>query len=143
MLFYFNSSPRMREYTIREYDLPAVPGETVVEADGGRVTATTALEGSPLVRTEAAIGAGIVMVARGMLTYVRQKEGRFMAGNFPYIADIADGFELRSIEFLDDSHPVYALRPAEPLQVVAEGCFYSPADSFVYPGGVQEVSFSG
>jgi hypothetical protein len=143
MLFYFNSSPRMREYTIREYDLPAVPGETVVEADGGRVTATTALEGSPLVRTEAAIGAGIVMVARGMLTYVRQKEGRFMAGNFPYIADIADGFELRSIEFLDDSHPAYALRPAEPPQVVAEGCFYSPADSFVYPGGVQEVSFSG
>ena len=64
-----------------------------------------------------------------------------MAGNFPFIADLADGFEVRSVEFLDPSHPVYALRPADPIQVVAEGSFYSPDDSFVYPGGVHEVSF--
>lgn len=141
MLFYFNSSPRMREYTVREYDLPAVPGETTVEAGGGQVTATTTLDGSPVIRTEAAIGDGIAMVARGMLTYVRQKEGRLMAGNFPYIADMADGFEVRSIEFLDPSHPVYALRPADPLEVMVEVSFFSPNDSFVYPGGVEEVSF--
>ena len=29
----------MREYTVREYDLPAVPGATSVEAAGGRVVA--------------------------------------------------------------------------------------------------------
>jgi hypothetical protein len=141
MLFYFNSSPRMREYTVREYDLPAVPGETTVDVGGGRVTATTLLEGSPVIRTEAAIGDGIAMVARGQLTYVRQKEGRFMAGNFPYIADMADGFEVRSIEFLDPSHPVHALRPAEPLEVMTAVSFFSPDDSFVYPGGVEEVTF--
>ena len=141
MLFYFNSNPRMREYTVREYDLPAEPGETTVEAGDGRVVATASLGGSPVIRTEAAIGPGILMVARGQLTYVRQKDGRNMAGNFPYVADIADGFEVRSIEFLDPDHPVYALRPAEPLDVVAPSSFFSPDDSFVYPGGVYEVSF--
>jgi hypothetical protein len=103
--------------------------------------ATASLGGSPVIRTEAAIGPGILMVARGQLTYVRQKDGRNMAGNFPYVADIADGFEVRSIEFLDPDHPVYALRPAEPLDIVAPSSFFSPDDSFVYPGGVYEVSF--
>jgi len=99
------------------------------------------VSGRPLIRTEAAIGGGIAMVARGQLTYVREKEGRQMAGNFPYIADMADGFEVRSIEFLDPSHPVHALRPADPLEIMTGVSFYSPSDSFVYPGGVSEVSF--
>jgi hypothetical protein len=141
MLFYFNSSEIMREYVIREYDLPAVPGSTSVEASGDAVVATTSLDGTPAIRTEARIGSGIAMVFGGQLTYVRQKAGRFMAGNFPFVADIADGFEVRSVEFLDPSHPVYALRPADPIQVVAEGSFFSPKDSFTYPGGVYEVSF--
>jgi len=141
MLFYFNSSPRMREYTVREYDLPAVPGETTVTAEGGRVSAVTSLDGKPVIRSEAVIGEGIAMVARGQLTYVRQKDGRFMAGNFPYIADMADGFEVRSIDFLDPSHPVHALRPAEPLEIMTAVSFFSPDDSFVYPGGVEEVRF--
>jgi hypothetical protein len=141
MLFYFNSNPRMREYTIREYGLPATPGSTSVEAGDGRVVATLSLDGSPVIRTEAAIGSGIAMLARGQLTYVRQVDGRNMAANFPYIADIADGFEVRSVEFLDPAHPVHALRPAEPLEVVVPSSFFSPADSFVYPGGVYEVKF--
>ena len=141
MLFYFNSSEVMREYTVREHDLPAVPGATSLEAGDGRVVATTSLDDTPVIRTEAGIGPGILMTFGGQLTYVRQKAGRFMAGNFPFVADLADGFEVRSVEFLDPSHPVYALRPASPLQVVVEGSFYSPDDSFVYPGGVYEVSF--
>jgi hypothetical protein len=141
MLFYFNSSPIMREYTIREYDLPAVPGSTTVEAGEGRVVGTTSLDGAPAIRTEARIGSEIAMTFCGQLTYVRQKDGRNMAGNFPFIAEIADGFEVQSVEFLDPSHSVYALRPADPIQVVAEGSFFSPDDSFVYPGGVYEVSF--
>ena len=141
MLFYFNSSEVMRGFTVREYDLPAVPGATSLEVGDGRVAATTMLDGTPVIRTEAGIGPDILMTFCGQLTYVRQKAGQFMAGNFPFIADLADGFEVRSVEFLDPTHPVYALRPADPLQVVVEGSFYSPDDSFVYPGGVYEVSF--
>lgn len=141
MLFYFNSSEVMRDFAVREYDLPAAPGTTSVEAADGRVVATTSLDDAPVIRSEAVIGPDILMTFRGQLTYVREKAGRFMAGNFPFIADLADGFEVRSVEFLDPSHPVYALRPANPIQVVAEGSFYSPDDSFVYPGGVYEVGF--
>ena len=72
MLFYFNSSEIMREYVIREYDLPAVPGSTSVEASGDAVVATTSLDGAPAIRTEARIGSGIAMVFGGQLTYVRQ-----------------------------------------------------------------------
>jgi hypothetical protein len=141
MLFYFNSSERMREFTVREYDLPAVPGATEVhDQEAGRVVATTSTEGRPVIRTEATVGAGVAMVARGMLTYVRQKDGRFMAGNFPYIADMAEDFAVTSLEFLDPSHPVYALRPADPLEIVTAGSFFSPNDSFVYPGGVYELT---
>lgn len=141
MLFYFNSSPVMREYTIREYDLPAEPGETALEIDESSVVATTSVGGAEVIRTEASFGSGIAMVARGQLTYVREKGGKFMAGNFPYIADMADGFEVRSIDFLDSSHPCWALRPTDPLQVETAVSFYSPNDSFVYPGGVEQVVF--
>lgn len=140
MLFYFNSSERMREYTIREYDLPAVPGSTTLEESGGTVVATTSLDGDPVIRTEATFGPNVMMVARGQLTYVRQKEGRFMAGNFPYIGDLMENLQFRSIEFLDPSHPLYALRPKDPLEIVATS-YYAPRDSFVYPGGVYEVRF--
>jgi hypothetical protein len=141
MLFYFNSSEVMREYAEREYGLPAVPGSTELEAGADKVVATTSLDGSPVIRTQAAISADILMVARGQLTYVREVGGRFMAGNFPFIADLVDGFSVTSVEFLDPGHPVYALRPAEPLDVVVASSFYSPDDSFVYPGGVEEVRF--
>jgi hypothetical protein len=140
MLFYFNSSPVMREYTIREYGLPAEPGSTELTQEGGRVEATTAAGGDPIIRTRATAGDGIALVARGMLTYVREMNGRIMAGNFPYIADMADGFAVEEVAFLDPAHPVYALRPAEPLDVVVASSFYSPRDSFVYPGGVGELS---
>ena len=140
MLFYFNSSERMREYTIREYALPAEPGSTTLHVSAGSVGATLSVDGRPLIRTEAAIGSSILMKGRGQLTYVREKDGRMMAGDFPYIADLQDGLEYRSIEFLDPSHPVYALRPKDPLEIVGTS-FFAPRDSFVYPGGVREVTF--
>lgn len=139
MLFYFNSSERMREYTVRQYGLPAVPGYTQLESGSGRVVATTHIDDTPVIRTKAEIGTSIAAVGRGLLTYVREMDGRLMAGNFPYIADMMDGLRVTSVEFLDQDHPVAALRPADPVEIVEGGCFYSPADSFVYPGGVEEV----
>jgi len=38
-----------------------------------------------------------------------------------------------SLEFLDPSNSVYALRPADPLDI--KFGFYSPSSSFCYPGG--------
>jgi len=82
-------------------------------------------------------------VARGHLLYVSQVGPRLVGGNYAYIGELADGFETLSIEFLDPSHPVYALRPASPLQVVPGWCWYAPRDSFVYPGGEDEIKLRG
>lgn len=42
-------------------------------------------------------------------------------------------WEVLTLGFPEPSHPVYALRPADPLQVTWG--FYSPKASFCYPGG--------
>ena len=56
-----------------------------------------------------------------------------MSGRYPFVADLAETFEVESVEFLDTQHPVSALRPAEPLDVTFG--FYSPSITFCYPGG--------
>ncbi|MEK8105756.1 hypothetical protein NKG94_12535 [Micromonospora sp. M12] len=60
-------------------------------------------------------------------------DGRPHSGNYPFVAWPVDPFEVESLEFLEPDHPVYALRPADPLEIVWG--FYSPRASFAYPGG--------
>jgi hypothetical protein len=79
-------------------------------------------------------------VARGQLTYVTKVGGKLIGGNYPYVGEIADSFELVSLEFLAKDHPVYVLRPASPLQRIEGWCWYSPRDSFAYPGGEYEFT---
>lgn len=140
MLFYWSSSPVVRAYA-EEHGLPAKPGATALEVNGDRLSATTSLDGRPVIRTAARAGSEIASVARGQLQYVTRLGDRFVAGNFPYIGELVGGFELLSVEFLDPNHPVYALRPKEPLEPVVASCFYSPRNSFVYPGGEFTVTF--
>jgi hypothetical protein len=135
---YLNSSERVRRY-VSERGVPASAGTTTLEVNGRELVATTRVEGVPIIRTVARVGARIASVARGQLLYVTRVGNKLMAGNYPYVGDIADGFELVSLEFLNKDHPVYALRPASPLQRVEGWCWYSPRDSFVYPGGEYEL----
>lgn len=135
---YFNSSEIVRDYA-SERGVPASPGSTVLEVEGGIVTATTSVDGQPIIRTRASIGDDPSIVVAGHLHYLTKVRGRLVGGFYPYIGELAAPFEVLSIEFLDPNHPVYALRPASPLEVVAGSCFYAPRDSFVYPGGVEEL----
>ncbi|XXF77245.1 hypothetical protein P2318_29955 [Myxococcaceae bacterium GXIMD 01537] len=135
---YLNSSERMRRYVL-ERGVPASAGTTTLELDGHELVATTRVEGVPVIRTVARVGSGVASVARGHLAYVTRVGHELRAGNYAYIGDIADGFELRALEFLSKDHPVYTLRPATPLQPVAAWCWYAPRDSFVYPGGEYEL----
>ena len=140
MLFYFNSSPIVRAYA-SDHGLPATPGTTELEVHGHEIVATTILDGRPVIRTTArAKPHKIASIARGQLLYVVKQGSQFMAGNFPYIGELADDFTLLSVEFLDPSHPVYALRPKTPLEAVTGSCFFAPRDSFVYPGGEYPVT---
>jgi hypothetical protein len=107
---------------------------TTLEHDGALVTATTSVNGTPIIRSHAEVGSEVV-IAAGHLRYLTQVKQRLVSGLYPYIGELLTPFRVVAIEFLEPSHPVYALRPAAPLEVVPGACFYAPRDSFVYPGG--------
>ncbi|MFP2924171.1 hypothetical protein ACLESO_02925 [Pyxidicoccus sp. 3LG] len=135
---YLNSSQVVRDYA-RERGVPASQGSTMLELEDGKLVATTRVDGIPVIRTVAKVGSQVASVARGQLMYVTEVKNKLMAGNYPYVGDIAAGFELLSLEFLAKDHPVYALRPTNPLQKVEAWCWYAHRDSFVYPGGEYEL----
>lgn len=139
---YFNSSKVMRAY-VRERGVPATPGSTTLELDGGTLVATTHVEGNAIIRTRAEVGDDAAIIAAGHLRYITRVKNRLVSGLYPYIGELAGPFNVISIEFLDPNHPVYALRPKSPLEVVPESCFYAPRDSFVYPGGEEDMGPAG
>ena len=76
---------------------------------------------------------GTPVVGTGQLRYITQVGGGLVSGRYPFVMQRAETFAVESVEFLDETHPVYALRPADPLTITFG--FYSPAISFCYPGG--------
>ena len=129
---YLDSSPNMIRYAV-EHGVPAGAGETTLELGGGTLVATTFADGKPVIRTTARVETGTPARATGQLRYVTRVGGELVSGRYPFVADLAESFEVTVVEFLDAAHPVFALRPAEPLQVTFG--FYSPSISFCYPGG--------
>jgi hypothetical protein len=129
---YFNSSPVVRAYA-SERGVPATPGETTIEIADGELTATTIVDGAPIIRSRARVGGPGEVTATGQLVYVTEIGGELVSGRYPYVAGLVDPWEVYSLEFLEPEHPVYALRPADPLQILWG--FYSPTASFCYPGG--------
>ncbi len=135
---YLNSSEVMRDY-VAERGVPAAPGSTTVEVHGHELEAVTSVDGVPVIRTRARVGKKIGVVARGHLTYVTKLDDKILAGNYAYIGDLVDPFELQSVEFLAKDHPTWSLRPATPFQPVVASSWFAPRDSFVYPGGEREI----
>jgi len=72
---YLNSNPVMRDYAARR-GVPASPGETTLELEGDRLTATTFEDGRPVIRSIARVGAGPGEIARGHLRYITAVDGR-------------------------------------------------------------------
>ncbi|MEQ8834374.1 MAG: acetoacetate decarboxylase family protein [Miltoncostaeaceae bacterium] len=128
---YFNSNADMRAYAA-ERGVPTGTGETVLEVEGGVLTATTSVDGTPIIRTTATVGDPAV-VGSGQLRYITKVDGTLISGLYPFVAHLVDPWEVTKFEFLAPDHDSYALRPADPLQVTWG--FYSPQASFCYPGG--------
>ncbi len=129
---YWNSSPNMIAYAAAR-GVPASRGETSLELDGDRLVAVSSIDGGPIIRTSCRTVVGKSQRSTGQLRYVTQVDDELVSGRYPFVASIAETFEVQSVEFLDAGHDGYALRPAEPLNVTSG--FYSPAISFCYPGG--------
>jgi hypothetical protein len=135
---YINSNADMTAYAA-ERGVPAVAGgETILEISGGVLTATTKQDGKELIRSTAKVSDDVAVVGRGQLSYLTKVDGQLINGLYPFVASMADGWEVTGMEFLDPSHPIYALRPASPLEVTWG--FYSPDAAFCYPGGEGSVS---
>ncbi|MDG4830187.1 hypothetical protein O7627_12855 [Solwaraspora sp. WMMD1047] len=129
---YLTSSPQIRSYA-RSRGVPARPGVTTIDVDRGRVVAVTEVDGVPLIRTVARAGHCGDRVWRGEINYLSRFESRWVVGQYPYVMEPVDDFEVESVEFLRPDHPVYALRPANPLELYWGS--YSPRSSFACPGG--------
>jgi len=135
---YINSNQDMTAYAA-ERGVPAqAGGETVLEISNGTLTATTSQNGTALIRTTAKVADSIAVVGKGQLSYLTKVGGDLVRGLYPFVASMVDGWEVTNMEFLDPSHPIYALRPASPLEVTWG--FYSPDAAFCYPGGEERVS---
>lgn len=131
---YYNSSEPMTRYA-EAHGIPATagPAQTTVELGDGTLVATTILDGHPVIRTTARCEVGTPVRVNGQLRYVTLFNSDFVSGRYAFVADLAETFEVQSVEFLNPNHPTYQLRPADPLTVTFG--FYSPAISFCYPGG--------
>jgi hypothetical protein len=121
---YFDSSENMIRYA-KGHGVPAGGGETQLDLQGGRLVATTLLDGEPAIRTTAQVDLGTPGHVTGQLRYLTQVDGELVSGRYPFVMDAAETFEVESVEFLGGG--------PESLQVTFG--FYSPSISFCYPGG--------
>lgn len=74
------------------------------------------------------------MISSGHHRYFTRRDGQLISSVYPFVAEPVAPFEIESVEFLQPGHPIYALRPANPL-TIGFG-YYSPRSSFAYPGGL-------
>ncbi|MFG2057377.1 hypothetical protein ACGFI9_25495 [Micromonospora sp. NPDC048930] len=129
---YVVSSTRVRQYAAAR-GAPASTGETVLDVGGGRLTTETRVDGRPAIRVVARIGDTGTEAHSGHHRYVTARDGELIITDYPYVAEPVSPFEVESVEFLTPHHSLYALRPANPLQVCWG--FHSPRVSFAYPAG--------
>ena len=129
---YMNSSVAMNRYAAA-HGVPISEGRTDLRLEGGTLTATTVVDGNPIIRTVCDVVVGERARGTGQLRYITRVDDEMVSGRYPFVADFAAEFEVASLEFLDPGHPTWDLRPADPLEVTFG--FYSPAISFCYPGG--------
>jgi hypothetical protein len=113
---------------------PAYPGRTSVEVRGGVLVAETELDGVPVVRVRCHVGETGHAVRSGHHRYLSRCHGDLVSCVYAYVAEPVTPFEIESVEFLEPDHPVYALRPANPLTIVCG--YYAPRASFASPGGL-------
>ncbi|MEV1143685.1 hypothetical protein [Micromonospora sp. NPDC049799] len=130
---YVTSSERVRAYAAAR-GAPAVLGRTTIETERGYLVAQTEIGGIPVIRARCQVGEAGRAISSGHHRYFTARHGELLSAVYPYVAEPVDPFVIESVEFLDPTHPTYALRPENPLTIPYG--FYSPRVSFAYPGGL-------
>lgn len=128
---HLSSSPAVRAEAAAR-GAPAAAGRTLITVHGQTLVAVTEADGVELIRTTARIGQTGTRTVRGHMRYLGTVAGRRTTASYPYVFEPVTPFEIESLEFLAPEHPVFALRPANPLEMLWG--FYSPRSSFAFPG---------
>ncbi|WP_432050498.1 hypothetical protein [Verrucosispora sp. NA02020] len=137
---YVTSSELVRRYALGR-GAPALAGDTSIAANGHELVTETTIDGVPVIRARVRAGETGHAVHNGHHRYVTSLHGRLVSSIYPVVAEPTTSFEIESVEFLDPDHPVYALRPENPL-TIGWG-YYSPRASFAYPGGLTVLDAPG
>ncbi|MFC0005428.1 hypothetical protein [Micromonospora siamensis] len=134
---YLASSDRVRKYATAR-GAPVAAGRTRVDVRGDRLEAVTEVDGKPLIRSRCRVGDTGTRIRSGHSRFLTATEdGRLLSALYPFLAEPVAPFEVESVEFLDPGHPVYALRPDNPLTI--DWGFYTPRASFAFPGGFDSM----
>ncbi|RLP94338.1 hypothetical protein EAD89_04425 [Micromonospora sp. BL4] len=130
---YVASSHTVREYAAAR-GAPVVTGRTSIEVRGDDLVSMTEADGAPLIRARCRVGETGHVISSGHHRYFTRRDGQLLSAVYPFVAEPVAPFEIESVEFLEPGHPMYALRPANPLTI--HFGYYSPRSSFAYPGGL-------
>ncbi|MET8085548.1 hypothetical protein [Micromonospora sp. NPDC005194] len=130
---YVASSRLVREYATAR-GAPVLAGHTRIEVSGEALLAETEADGAPLIRARCRVGETGHVISSGHHRYFTCRDGQLLSSVYPFVAEPVAPFEIESVEFLQPRHPMYALRPANPL-TIGFG-YFSPRSSFAYPGGL-------
>ncbi|MFF0152167.1 hypothetical protein [Micromonospora sp. NPDC005203] len=130
---YVASSRRVRDYAAAR-GAPVLTGRTRIEVRGEALLSETDIGGTTLIRARCRVGETGHAISSGHHRYFTRRDGQLLSSVYPFVAEPVAPFEIESVEFLQPGHPMYALRPANPL-TIGFG-YYSPRSSFAYPGGL-------
>lgn len=134
-VYYFNSSPEMREFT-KKIGIPAQEGMTTTTVEDGKLTATLTVDGKPFIVSTADVGSELGNFSGGHLNYFglieTEKDGKtvnqVVKYPIPWNGGIVDTQNAKITIKAPENHPLNKVKPiADPSWVIwTKG-------SFVYP----------
>jgi len=135
-IFYFNSSPLMREYT-KAMGAPAEEGMTTTMVKDGKLTATLTVDGKPLIEATADVGSELGNFGGGHLNYfgliTAEKDGKTVNQVVKYPIPWNGGtvdMKNPKIKFMaPEDHPLSKVKPLAPEP---DWAIWTKG-SFVYP----------
>lgn len=134
-VFYFNSSPGMRDFTTKA-GIPAEEGMTVTTVDDGKLKAVLTVDGKPLIESTADVGSELGPSGGGHLNYFgnikSKRDGKAMHQvvkyPIPFIGAVVETKNPKIVFNVPTDHPLNEIKPmADPAWAVWM------RGSFVYP----------
>lgn len=135
-VFYFNSSPLMREYT-KKIGVPAQEGMTTTTVEDGKLTATLTVDGKPFIEATADVGSELGNFSGGHLNYfgliTTEKDGKtvnqVVKYPIPWNGGTVDMKNPKIVFKAPEDHPLNKIKPLAPEP---DWAIWTKG-SFVYP----------